>query len=105
MSSIVCSQHISTDSLCFSKEEAAVIMKDLNKVPLQDSIIQNQALQILNYKAVDKNHIKEVNLVKSQLEKEQKENTLLHKKIKVSGFIVKFGLPTALIGGFLIGKL
>lgn len=103
---IVFSQTISSDSVkCFSYEQAKTIIKDLKKGRLCDSISQIQALQIVNFKEVIQNKNSEITIKNSQFSAKSKELKTANLKLKISKNLSKFGIPTALLGGFLVGIL
>ena len=104
--SILLSQIISkTDSLCFSKEQAKIIMKDLKRVNLLDSIIDNQELQIVNFKEV---LIKDNNLLQLKDERLADVTKTLRNteiKLKISKQFTIYGVPFAFCGGFAVALI
>ena len=106
LNSIAFSQTSLNDSLtCFNKTELTKIAKTISKVTYQDSIIQNQQLQIINYKSIDANLNQQIKLKTEIITKTEKQLIISNKKLKVAGVLIKFGLPGAFLGGFIIGKL
>ena len=103
---IVCSQTTSQgDSLCFSKEEAKLIMQDLKRVNLLDSIIINQELQIINFKSVLRNNKEQILLFTNRNTKISKELDKTYLKLKLSKKLTFFGVPIAFGGGILTAIL
>ncbi len=80
-------------------------MKDLKRLDLCDSISQNQALQILNYKSVVIKDFEIIALNNSIIKNQNQEINKLNLKLKISKRLTFFGVPTAIIGGFLVGSL
>lgn len=104
-SSTAFTQTTSTDStICFNSDQLKKIAKDLKRVMLQDSIIQTQAMEIENYKQLSVKSEQVIHLTEKRLSETDQKLNLANKKLKVSGMIVKFGIPGALIAGYLIGK-
>ena len=94
----------SSDSLkCFTYEQAREIANKLKKAHLCDSIAQNQALQIFNYKSVLDKDNKIIDLNNEMLDKQQKQIKVLGIKLKISKRLTFIGVPSAIIGGILIG--
>jgi uncharacterized protein YjaZ len=106
LNSIVSSQIILNDSLtCFNKEQLKKIVKDLKKVEIQDSIIQTQQLQIINFKEVlkvDNSIIAENDKRLLELTKDLNKANL---KLKISKRLTFVGVPIAITGGFILGIL
>jgi hypothetical protein len=100
-----CSQHTSTDSLCFSKEQAAQILKDIKKGEICDSIRTNQALQIINFKDVVKKDNEIIHLHENRISVLEKDLNTANTKLKITKRIANFGIPIAIGGGFIIGIL
>lgn len=94
------SQITLNDSLtCFNKEQLSKIAKDLKKVNVQDSIIQTQQFQIINFKEVikvDEQIISENNKRLSELKKSLTKTEL---KLKISKRLSIYGIPIAFGGG------
>ncbi len=102
MSWTACSQTTSADSLCFSKEQAAKILKDIKRGQLCDSIVQSQELQIINFKTIIKNDNEQISLLTIDKLKKEKELKRAYLKLKISNNLVKFGIPVGIIGGFFL---
>jgi len=102
-SSIAYSLTTSQDSLCFSKPQAAKIMKDLSRLNLLDSITQIQQLQIVNFKTIVMALNDKSNLLHSNLSESNKQLKAANLKLKISSKINKFGIPTIFIGGIIGG--
>ena len=106
LNSIAFSQIILNDSLtCFKEAELKKIVKDLKKVGVQDSIIQTQELQIINYKEVlkvDKQIISEKDKRLTELTKSLKTTNL---KLKISKRLTFYGVPISLGAGIFLGIL
>jgi len=103
ISSTVCSQNILTDSICFSKEQAKTIIKDLKRLDLCDSITVIHTMQLTGYKKMIEGYNKEITIYKDHtqnLENEIKKVNLHLKAVKTVG---KIGIPGAIAVGFLIG--
>jgi len=97
----VCSQRTSTDSICFSKDQAKKILKDLKRLDFCDSITINQERQIINFKAVlhtDSTIIAENNKRLLEVTKTLNKANL---KVKVLKKISFFGVPIAFGGGII----
>lgn len=96
LNSIAFSQTILNDSLtCFNKDQLIKIVKDLKKVDIQDSIIQTQGLQIINFKdvlKVDKQIIQQKDERLLELTKSLKATNL---KLKISKRLTFYGVPIA----------
>lgn len=102
--STVYSQNISQDSLkCFTYSQAKIIFKDLKRGEICDSISQLQALQLINFKDIVGNKEEEISLLNSKISDQKKSLNTSNLKLKVSKKISKFGIPSALIGGFILG--
>jgi len=100
----VFTQTISRDSLkCFTYSEAKTIIIDLKKGVICDSISQIQGLQIVNFKEIITNKDEEIFIKNSQISDKEKNIKALNLKLKVYKKVSKFGIPTALIGGFFLG--
>lgn len=106
LNSTASSQIILNDSLtCFNEVQLKKIVKDLKKVEVQDSIIQTQQLQIINFKevlTVDNKIIAENDKRLSELTKELNRTNL---KLNISKKLTFFGVPIALGSGFILGIL
>ena len=102
-SSIVCSQTILTDSLCFSKEQAVKIMQDLKRLDYCDSITSNQQLQIINFKDVLKVNDAIILENTKRLSEVTKTLNKTNLKLKISKRLSTIGIPVAITGGFLLG--
>jgi len=102
-SSIAVSQHISTDSICFSQDQAKKIMKDLKRLDYCDSITQNQQLQISNFKDVINKDSILLQLKDERMAELQKSLSINEKKLKLSVALNKFGIPISFgVGAVLI---
>ena len=94
----------SLDSLkCFTIPQAKEIAKELKKGILCDSIIQNQELQILNFKEVLKVNDNIILQNNKRLLQVTKERNKANKKLNSLLQFTKFGIPVAIGGGFFIG--
>ena len=93
----------SQDSLCFSKPQAAKIMKDLSRINVLDSISQMQHLQIINYKTIVIALNDKSNIMYKKLEDSNKQLKTSNLKLKISTKINKFGIPSIFIGGIIGG--
>ena len=100
-----CSQTTLKDSLCFSKEQAAQILKDIRRGEICDSIAQNQGLQIVNFKTIIRKDQEQIIMMKNQEEKLQVELNKSNLKLKLNKRITSFGIPGAAAAGILIGIL
>jgi len=96
---IAVSQHISTDSICFSQEQAKKIMKDLKLLDICDSITQNQQLQISNFKDVLEKDSILLQLKDERMRELQKTLSINEKKLKVSVALNKWGIPISFGAG------
>jgi hypothetical protein len=106
MSSLtLCSQNTSKDSLCFSKPQAVKILKDLKRLEYCDSITQNQAFQIINFKSISRKDFEIIALKNGKISRQEKEINTLGLKLKISKRLTLVGLPAAIIGGFLVGSM
>jgi len=102
----VFTQTISRDSVkCFTYEQSRQIIKDLKKGQICDSISQIQSLQIVNFTQIVENKNQEITIKDSQIFDKEKKINGLNLKLKLSKNLTKFGLPTALLGGFFVGFL
>ena len=96
----------SSDSIkCFSYEQAREIANKLKKSSLCDSISQNQALQIINYKSVVSKDFEIIAIQAAKVDKQQKSIKSLGLKLKVSKRLTFLGVPTAIIGGLVGGYI
>ena len=78
-------------------------MKDLKRGIVLDSIVQDQQLQIINFKDVllkDSQIIKEKDKKLLNVSKQLKISNL---KLQVSRKLSFIGIPTAIISGFILG--
>lgn len=99
-------QNFSRDSVkCFSYEQARQIAKAIKKGEICDSISQIQGLQILNFKQIVDNNNRQIEIKDSQILTKNQELNTANLKLKVSKNLTKFGIPTALLGGFFVGFL
>ena len=108
MTSTLYSQPILTDDKkekCFTYEQAKQIFIDLKKGELCDSISQNQALQIINFKEVVKKDLELDALNKKFIADQGKEINTANLKLKISKRLTFVGVPVALVGGFIFGVL
>ena len=102
----VFTQPISTDSVkCFTYEQARQIIKDLKKGQICDSISELRGLQIVNFNKIIQNKDQEISIKDSQILDKKTELDKANLKLKVSKNLSKFGIPTALLGGFFVGFL
>lgn len=99
-------QTISSDSIkCFTYEQSRKIIKDLKKGQLCDSISQNQALQIINFKSVVVNNDRQIEIKNGQISTQKTELNKKNLQLKVLKKVSKFGIPSAFLGGFLLAYL
>lgn len=103
MSSTVCSQTISRDSLCFSKEQSIKIMKDLKKGYICDSINNIMSLQIIEFRIIIINNNEIITISNEKNEELKKSLNYTNKKLKIMSKISKLGIPTAIVAGVIIG--
>ena len=102
-SSTAHSQTTSKDSLCFSKDQAAKILKDLKRGEVCDSIAQNQGLQIINFKEIVGKDKQQINLMKEHEMKLQEELNTTRLRLKINKKITSFGIPGAIAAGIIAG--
>ena len=100
-----CSQTTLKDSLCFSKEQAAQILKDIKRGEICDSIAQNQGLQIVNFKTIVRKDQEQKIMMKNQEEKMQGELNKTKLKLKATSKIATYGIPGGIAVGILVGIL
>ena len=94
----------SSDSLkCFTYNQLKEITKELKRGVLCDSITQNQALQILNYKSVLDKDSKIITLNNEMIKKQKNTIKIIAIKLKISKTMTLVGAPIALLGGIFIG--
>ena len=102
----VFSQTSSNDSIkCFTYEQTRKITASIKKGVVCDSIAQNQSLQILNFKSIVRTSNEQLSLISTKLSDTERtlDKTML--KLKISKKLTTYGIPSALLGGFLIGIL
>ena len=98
------SQTSSNDSIkCFTYEQTRKITASIKKGAVCDSIAQNQALQILNFKSIVRTSNEQMSLVSTKLSDTERtlDKTML--KLKISKKLTTYGIPSALLGGLFIG--
>ena len=88
---------------CFTYEECRVMFKDIKRANIGDSIIQNQELQIINYKTILSNSNEQISLLNGQVTNKQKELNTANLKLKISKRLTTFGIPISLGLGFIVG--
>ena len=100
------SQTSSRDSLkCFTYEQAREIAKAIKHGQICDSISQNQALQIINFKTIVKKDEDQITIMKAQEEKIQDELDKTRLRLRLNKKITSFGLPGAAAVGIILGIL
>lgn len=95
----VCSQTTSKDSISFSNYQAKKIMKDLKRLSVCDSIVENQTVQIFNFEDMLAKDFEIIALKEAKINRQNKQIKVLGLKLKFS-FI---GVPVAFLGGFVVG--
>jgi hypothetical protein len=70
-----------------------------------DSITQNQAFQIINFKSISRKDFEIIALKNGKISRQEKEINTLGLKLKISKRLTLVGLPAAIIGGFLVGSM
>ena len=99
-------QTSSNDSIkCFTYEQVRKITKKIKDVNLCDSIVQNQELQIINFKEVLKKDDAIIIETNKRLLDVTKTLNTTKLKLKISKRLTFFGVPIALGGGLLLGVL
>lgn len=106
INSIAFTQTSSNDSTkCFTYEQVRKITKAIKHGQLCDSISQDQALQIFHFKSILRTQDERYSLVSNKLTETDKELNKTGLKLKISKNISKYGIPSALLGGFFIGYM
>jgi len=78
-------------------------MKDLKRLDICDSITQNQALQIINFKSIAEKDKEEIKLHINKINNQEKEINKISLKLKISKKLTIIGVPTAIVGGVIGG--
>ena len=101
----VYSQTTSRDSLCFSKEQAVKILQDIKRGEFCDSIRSIQSLEIVNFRTIVVNNKESIGLLTESNKSLSSDLDKTRLKLKLSTKLTTFGIPSALVAGFLVGIL
>lgn len=97
-------QSIQNDScICYTDKQDKNCLECLINKPKKDSIIQIQALQIINFKDVVRNDNEQKSLLINQAEDLKKSLNIANKKVDFWRKLSKYGLPVGIIGGAFLG--
>jgi len=101
---MVCSQTTfqKEDSICFSGPDAKILIKDLKRGEICDSIMTTQQSLIEDMKSILKGYKEETDILIEQNAETERKLTVSNRKIKILGFTVKFGIPIGLATGFVL---
>ena len=89
--------------ICYTDKQDKNCLECLINRPKKDSIIQIQALQIINFKDVVRNDIEQKALLMTQAEELKKSLNIANQKVDFWRKLSKYGLPVGIIGGAFVG--
>ena len=103
---IVYGQSLTLDNdscICYTDNQDKRALECLINKSERDSLLQNQALQILNYKSVLDKDSKIITLNNEMIKKQKNTIKMIAIKLKISKTMTLVGAPIALLGGIFIG--
>jgi len=89
--------------ICYTDDQDKRCLECLINSSKKDSLLQNQKLQILNFKKVVLNSEEQKIILNNLILDKDKEIVRSNRRAKLLGMVVKIGMPGAALGGLLVG--
>lgn len=91
--------------ICYTTNQDKRALECLKTSISKDSLLQNQKLQILNYKSAVATDKEIISLNNAMIDDQKKSIKSLNLKLKVSKKLTIIGVPTAIVAGFIASTL